>query len=160
MFTVPAANPGGVATFADLAKPSVKGIAVPDPEKNSVGKHSIEALQSAGLWKQVEGKVISTTYAADSKELGEKGKADASMDYYPCVSEVHLPGQPPAAANGIKILLTPAALYRPFSYEAAVIKGCGNPEGGKKLIAFLKTPEVQKLFTEWNFRRDLSEEHK
>ncbi len=160
VFTVPAANPAGVATFADLAKPEVKGIAIPDPTKNSVGKHAIEALQAAGIWKQVEGKVISTTYAADSKDLGQQGKADASMDYYPCVSEVHLPGQPPAEAKGIKINLVPAELYHTFSCEGAVVKGAGNPEGGKKLLAFLKTPEAQKVFTEWYFRRDLSAAHR
>jgi molybdate transport system substrate-binding protein len=160
VLTVPADNPAGVNGVADLVKPGVKAIAVPNPEKNSVGKHAIEALEGAGVWKQIEGKVISTTYAADSKEMGEKGQTDASVDYYPCVSEVHIPGQPPVEPKGLKVMMIPAKLYKPFSCEAAVVKGSGNPEAGKKLIALLKSPEAQKLFTQWNFRRDLSAAHR
>jgi molybdate transport system substrate-binding protein len=155
-FTVPAKNPGGVAQFADLAKDSVKGITVPDPVKNSVGTHGMEALKGAGLYDKVSKKVLVPQFAADSYESAEKGQTDVAIGYYPCVSEVHVKGAPPAVSKETKMLgLVPASTYKPFSCEGAVIKGSKNPEGGKKLLAFLKTPEAQQSFRNWNFSREL-----
>jgi molybdate transport system substrate-binding protein len=154
VLTVPAANPAGVASFTDLTKPEVKAIAVSNPKVNSVGKHALEAFQSAGIWKQVKDKVLSPQYAADSKELGQQGKVDASIGYYPCESEVHIKGQEPAKSKGTTMLeLVPAEYYPAFSCEAVVVKGCQDPEGGKQLIAFLQTPEAQEIFKKWNFLR-------
>jgi len=154
--TVPIEDPGGVSRIEDLANPSVKRIAVPDPEKNSVGRHAIEALKAAGVYSQVEGKIAQTAYAADGKEMSEGGQVEATFAYYPCVSEVHVPGQPPAEVTGIKVVMVPQQDYHVFSCEAVVLKGAKNPEAGRKLIALLKSPEAQKIFAQWNFRRDLA----
>lgn len=154
VLTVPAANPAGIAGFMDLAKPKVKAISVPNPKVNSVGAHAVEAFQGAGLWDKVEDKVLSPQYAADSKELGQAGKVDASIGYFPCESEVHIKGQEPAKPKGTTMLgFVPAEYYSPFSCEAAVVKGCKDPEGGKQLLEFLKTPEAQEIFRKWNFLR-------
>jgi molybdenum ABC transporter molybdate-binding protein len=153
--TVPAGNPGGVETLADLAKPAVKIISIPKPEDNSVGKHAIEALKAAGLWDKVQRKVVFPQFAADAKEVVQKKQAQASIGYYPCVSEVHIKNAPPAQPKGEKMVgLIPPQDYQPFSCEACVIKGCKNPEGGRTLIEFLKRPEVTKLFRDWNFLRE------
>jgi molybdate transport system substrate-binding protein len=152
--TVPAKNPAGVTSFADLTKPAVKAIAVPDPKMNSVGAHGVEALKASGLWTQVEKKVLVPQFAAESKEATAKGKVQATIGYYPCVSEVHIPGQAPVIPENIKIVcMVPADTYPTFSCEGAVVKGAKNPEGGKKLLALLQTPEAQRIFQKWNFAR-------
>jgi molybdate transport system substrate-binding protein len=152
--TVPAKNPAGVVSFADLTKPAVKAIAVPDPKMNSVGAHGVEALKGSGMWSQVERKVLVPQFAAESKEATAKGKVQATIGYYPCVSEVHIPGQAPVIPENIKIVsMVPANTYPTFSCEGAVVKGAKNPEGGRKLLALLKTPEAQEIFRKWNFVR-------
>ena len=154
VLTVPADNPGGVQSFLDLAKPEVRAISIPNPEVNSVGRHAIEALKGAGIWDQVKDKIVSPQFAADSQELGKKGRVEASIGYYPCESEVHVKGGEPAKPKGTKLIgLVPAKYYPPFSCEAAVVKGCKDPEGGKKVIALLKTPEAQAIFKQWSFTR-------
>ena len=156
--TVPADNPGGVTSIKDFVKPSVKTIAVPDPKMNSVGTHGMEALRGAGIWDQVKDKVIQPQYAADGNEMGGKGQVEASIGYYPCVGEVHVKGQPPAKPKNIKVVgLIEASYYPEFSCEAAVVKGCKDPEGGKQVIAMLKTPEAREIFRKWNFSRTLQE---
>ncbi len=160
-FTVPAKNPGQVATFADLAKDSVKGITVPDPVKNSVGTHGMEALKGARLYDKVSKKVIVPPFAADSYESAEKGQSDVAIGYYPCVSEVHVKGAPPSVSKETKMIgLVPAETYKPFSCEGAVLKSAKNPTGGKQLLAFLKSPEAQQSFKNWNFTRTLAGEAK
>ncbi len=151
----PAANPAGVHTIADLAKPAVKGIAIPDPETNSVGKHAIAALKAAGIWDQVEGKIFVMRMAADTKDAAAQGQVQAMIGYYPCAVEVHVPGQPPTEAKKLKMVGHIASdLYSPFWCEGAVVEGSKNPEGGRKLLEFLTTPEAQEIFRKWQFVRE------
>jgi molybdate transport system substrate-binding protein len=155
---VPAKNPGGVNGVADFAKPTVKTIAVPNPEKNSVGKHTKEALEKLGIWDKVEKKVVLPQFAADSKDLAAEGKVEAAVAYYPCSVEVHVKDAPPALPKSLKLVgPIPSDLYKPFWCEAGVIKGAQNPEGGKSLIEFLKTPEAQKIYKDWQFVREPKE---
>ncbi len=149
---VPAGNPAGVKTIEDLAKTEVKTITIPDPELNAVGKHAVEALRNVGIWEQVEGKVLFARFAADSKDAAAQGQAQASIGYYPCAVEVHEPGEPPTQPKMLKVTAQVAAeLYQPFSCEGAVLKEAKNPEDGKKLLAFLQTPEAQDIFRHWQF---------
>jgi len=150
--TTPASNPGGVTGIADLARPAVKAISVPNPELNSVGKHAIEALKAAGIWGRVEKKIAYPQFAADGKEVAAAGQVQAAIAYYPCVTEVHIPNQPPAKPKGLRLIgMVPQKLYTPFWCEAAVLKKARNPKGGKRLLAALQSPEAQKLYREWNF---------
>ncbi len=152
---VPVKNPAGVQTIADLAKPSVKIITIPDPEQNSVGKHALEALHRAGLWDKVEKKIVIARFAADGKEVAAKGQAEATIGYYPCAVEVHIEGQPPVAPKDLKLLgSVPPDLYQQFWCEGAVLKGAQNPEGGRKLLEFLASPQSQEIFRKWSFIRE------
>jgi len=152
---VPAANPGKVSGIADFAKPSVKLVAVPDPEVNSVGRHTQEALKKVGIWSQVQRKILLPRFAADSKDLAIAGKVEAAIAYYPCSVEVHVPNAPPTLPKSLKLVgHIPSDLYAPFWCEGAVIKGCKNPQGGKLLLEFLQTPEVQRIYRDWEFVRE------
>ncbi|MFB3881732.1 MAG: molybdate ABC transporter substrate-binding protein [Armatimonadota bacterium] len=154
---VPAGNPAGVKTIQDLAKPAVKSIAIPDPKENSVGLHAIEALKKAGVWEKVEGKVFFSKFAADSKDVTAKGQAEASIGYYPCAVEVHIPGQPPAKPKNLVLQAqVPADLYPAFSCEAAILKDAKQPEAARKFMEFMVTPESQKSFLQWQFIADVT----
>ena len=154
---VPAGNPAGVKTVQDLAKPSVKFIAIPDPKENSVGLHAIEALKKAGVWDRVEKKVLFSQFAADSKDVAARNQAQASIGYYPCAVEVHVPGQPPAKPKNLLLQAqVPADLYPAFWCEAAILKDAKHPEEAKKLVDFMMTPESKPVFLEWQFIADVT----
>lgn len=151
---VPTGNPAGIKTIADLAKPEVKLIAIPDPEENSAGKHSLEALKKAGIYDKVQSRILKARFAADGKDVVARGDVQVSLGYYPCAVEVHVPGQEPAKPKFDLVGQIPANLYEPFWCEAAVIKGAKNPEGGRKLLEFLKTKPAQDVFVKWQFVRE------
>ncbi len=124
---VPTGNPAGVTTIADFTKPSVKAITLPDPALNSVGLHAREALENAGIWEQVAGKVLFARFAADSKAATAKKDAEASIGYYPCSVEVHIKGQPPAKPKNIDLMgQVSADLYPQFWCEGGVVKGANQ----------------------------------
>ena len=149
---VPAGNPAGVRTIADLVKPEVETIAIPNPEENSVGKHAVEAIQSAGIWDRVEDRIIYPRFAADGKDVAAQNRVQASIGYYPCAVEVHVEGEEPATPRNIELVgqVSPE-LYEPFYCEGAVIKGSPNPEGGRMLLEFMTTPEARAIFEKWSF---------
>ncbi len=154
---VPAGNPAGVKTIQDLAKPAVKFIAIPDPKENSVGLHAIEALKKAGIWDQVQKKVLFSQFAADSKDAAAAGQAQASIGYYPCAVEVHVPGEPPAKPKNLALLAqVPPDLYPQFWCEAAILKDAKQPAEAKKFIDFLTTPESRAIFLKWQFIADVT----
>ena len=156
---VPAGNPAKVNSLADLTKPAVKQIAIPDPKENSVGLHAQEALKKVGVWDQVQSKILYSQFAADSKTVAAQGQAQASIGYYPCAVEVHIPGQPPAKPKNLILQSqVPADLYPAFSCEAAVLKDAKHPEEGKKFIEFMLKLESQEAFKRWEFKADTSKE--
>jgi molybdate transport system substrate-binding protein len=156
---VPAGNPAKVNSLADLTKPAVKQIAIPDPKENSVGLHAQEALKKVGVWDQVQSKILYSQFAADSKTVTAQGQAQASIGYYPCAVEVHIPGQPPAKPKNLILQSqVPADLYPAFSCEAAVLKDAKHPEEGKKFIEFMLKLESQETFKRWEFKADISKE--
>lgn len=156
---VPAGNPAGVNRVEDLAKPAVKHIAIPDPKENSVGLHAQEALEKAGVWDKVKSKVLFSQFAADSKTVAAQGQAQASIGYYPCAVEVHIPGQPPAKPKNLVLQSQiPTGLYPAFSCEAAVLKDAKHPKESKKLLEFMLTPESQEAFKRWEFKADITKD--
>ena len=69
--------------------------------------------------------------------------------------EVHIEGQPPAEPKDLKLVgQIPPDLYQAFWCEGAVLKEANNPEGGKKLLEFLASPQVQEIFRKWSFVRE------
>ena len=149
---VPTGNPAGVRTIADLVKPEVEMIAIPNPEENSVGKHAVEAIRAAGIWDRVEDRILYPRFAADGKDVIAQNRVQVSIGYYPCAVEVHVPGEEPATPRNIELVgqVSPE-LYDSFYCEGAVIKGSPNPEGGRMLLEFMTTPEAQVIFEKWSF---------
>jgi len=154
---VPADNPADVQSMDDLVKPEVKTITIPDPKENSAGVHAVEALKNAGIWERVEKKVLFAQYAADSKDVAAKGQAQASIGYYPCAVEVHIPGQPPAQPKNLKMVCQVSPdVYGAFYCEGVVLKNSKNVDAAKRLLEFLQTADSQKVFNTWKFIGDAS----
>lgn len=80
----PRGNPAGIATMADLRKPEVKTIAIADPESNSVGRYTRQALQKAGLWDELLPKMLYTDHPITAYKHVAREKAEASFAYRSC----------------------------------------------------------------------------
>lgn len=81
---VPRANQAGVKAMADLTRAEVKVVAMADPDKTSIGHHTLQALQRAGLWEAIKDKVVTTGDASQTYKHVASEKADASFAYRSC----------------------------------------------------------------------------
>ena len=77
---------GGLQLLTD---PAVRRIAIASPEVAPYGRAAKAALQQAGLWAQLQGKLVYGENVAQTMQFVESGNAQAGL-----VSKAHLTGRP------------------------------------------------------------------
>ncbi|MFP5406150.1 MAG: molybdate ABC transporter substrate-binding protein, partial [Gammaproteobacteria bacterium] len=79
--TGPGVSPAPVTHLADLASPAVRRIAIGNPASVPVGRYARAALESAGLWSQVEPRLINARNARQVLDYVARGEVDAGFVY-------------------------------------------------------------------------------
>ncbi|MBM3472688.1 MAG: molybdate ABC transporter substrate-binding protein [Armatimonadetes bacterium] len=141
----PKDNPRNVHSLQDLPKADV--ISLPNPEYNSIGVYGKEALQKAGLWDKLtpkgDEKIIRTEFPITAYEMIASGKAEAALMFRNCPMQTY----PEKLKKGSVVIVADVdkKLYEEPLCYIAVMKDAPNPSAAKQFIAFLATPEGQKL---------------
>ena len=78
---VPSDRQGRVAAPEDLADPSIRRIALGDPEAVPAGVYARSYLRSAGIWESVAGKVVPASNVRAALRAVEAGTVDAGVVY-------------------------------------------------------------------------------
>jgi len=133
---VPSANPAGIVSLADIAKPNVK--VVLGAATVPVGGYARQAFLSLDgqgdfppdFASRVEKNVVSNEL--DVKAVATKislGEADAGVVYATDVT--------PAIAPTVKVIAFPAGASPDVTYPIAVLKGAPNPAGARAFVTFV-----------------------
>lgn len=122
---------GSVASLADLKKTSVIHLAIPNPQHAPYGVAARQALESQGLWKDVEPKIVYGENVRQALQFAESGNADAVI-----TSWTLLIG---------KGKLLPAEWHSPIRQTGAVVKSSSQPDAARQFLKFLLSPEAQKI---------------
>lgn len=77
VLVVPSSNPAKVSALADLA--NVDSLLIGDPESVAIGKVAKKALDDAGLWESLQGKITTTTTAPQISNALASGQGDAGI---------------------------------------------------------------------------------
>ena len=99
-------------SLTDLTQPGVRYIAIAKPELAPYGSAAIEALKNAGLWDQVERKVVYAENISMAKQYAATRNADASFTAYSLVLK-----------SGGSVLLVDEKLHAPIEQALAVLMG-------------------------------------
>jgi molybdate transport system substrate-binding protein len=125
---------GSVASFADLKKKSVTHLAIPNPEHAPYGLAARQALESQGVWKDVEPKIVYGENVRQALQFAESGNVEAVI-----TSWTLLIG---------KGTLLPAAWHAPISQTGAVVKSSAQADSARRFLKFLLSPEAQKILND------------
>ena len=125
---------GSVASFADLKKKSVTHLAIPNPEHAPYGLAARQALESQGVWKDVEPKIVYGENVRQALQFAESGNVEAVI-----TSWTLLIG---------KGTLLPAAWHAPISQTGAVVKSSAQADSARRFLKFLMSPEAQKILND------------
>jgi molybdate transport system substrate-binding protein len=125
---------GSVASLADLKKSTVIHLAIPNPQHAPYGVAAREALESQGVWTQVEPKIVYGENVRQALQFAESGNVEAVITSW---TLLHGKGT-----------LLPAEWHSPILQTAAVVKSSAQPEAARRFLKFLLSPAAQKILKE------------
>lgn len=119
---------GKFRTLADLASPAVTRIAIANPAHAPYGRLAKEALERAGLWSQIEPKLVLSESVRQTMQFASTGNVDATLTSW---TLVHNQGG----------ILLPDSIRQ----AGVVIRGSRNAKAAATLLAFLKSSGGQRI---------------
>ena len=102
-------------TLADLADPAIRKIAIANPKHAPYGKRAEEALRAAGVWQQVEGRLVMGENIAQTAQFVQTGNAQVGL------IALSLALNPELAGKG-RYALIPDNLHQPLEQGFIVTK--------------------------------------
>jgi molybdate transport system substrate-binding protein len=130
----------GVATLDDLRKPEVKKIAIANPEFAPYGIAAKQALQEAGLWDELQPKIVPAESVRQALQFVQSGNAEAG-----------LVGKAIAKGDEIRPHPIDDALYEPIIQALGVRADSANRQKADAFAAFVLSAEGRAILAEHGF---------
>lgn len=130
-----------ISSLAELADPRFQKVAIAHPEHAPYGKAAKEALQAAGVWPQVERKLVLAENIRQTLQWAQEGSADAAI--------VSLSLAP--VAEGGRSLLIDEKMHAPLVQALAVCKHGGGAVAGERFADYLTSPEGTAIMKRYGF---------
>lgn len=142
VIVVPSDRPGTVAAPEDLVDPSIRRIALGDPEAAPAGVYARQYLQSRGLWDALAGRIVPTRSVRAALRAVEAGTVEAGIVYRTDVR----------ASAGARIAFSvPPGEGPAIVYPVAVAVDAPNPAAAARFVDYLRSPAARRLFAEAGF---------
>nr|AYM53938.1 molybdenum ABC transporter periplasmic molybdate-binding protein [Corallococcus coralloides] len=137
---VPVRARGTVAGPADLK--GVKRLALADPAAVPAGVYAKAWLEKAGLWKDVEAKVVPALDVRAALSAVEAGRVDAGVVY----------ATDAAQSKKVRVaFVVPEGEAPRIVYPVAALAKGKAPEAGRAFVRFLRTEGARKVFARHGF---------
>lgn len=132
----------GLTGFEELAKDTVKTVALGDPASVPAGQYAQEVLISLGINEQVVAKANLGTDVRQILTWVEMGEVDAGIVY----------ATDAATTDKVTVICeAPADSVKKIIYPVAILKTSANAEAAQAFIDFLKTADIATLFKKYGF---------
>lgn len=142
VIVVNATDGATLAKPADLAGPSIRHLALAEPQTVPAGIYAKQWLQKIALWPAVSAKVIPTENVRACLAAVESGNADAGIVYKTDA----------LISKKVRVALeVPVAGGPVISYPLAVVKESKQPEAARKFAAYLAGPAARAVFVKYGF---------
>jgi molybdate transport system substrate-binding protein len=136
----PAETALNLSSVEDLRQ--VNRIAVGDPKLVPVGAYARAYLERAGLWQELQPKIIPTENVRAGLAVVASSNADAGFVY----------ATDAAVSKNVKIVLRVAPEEGPpIRYPAALVKRGGREARAEKLLAYLSSEDARTVFRRFGF---------
>ena len=131
-----------IESFADLAKPAVRTIAIGEPASVPAGHYAQQILEHAGVWSEVRAKVVLAKDVRQVLAYIETGNADAGIVY----------ATDARTTSRVRVVAEAAAgSHDPVIYPAAILKTSQNANVARDFLKFLLMPAAQAVLEKYGF---------
>jgi len=137
--------PAGAAPIAspkDLKASSVRRIALADPAAVPAGVYARRYLESLGLWKDIEPKVVPTLDVRAALAAVDAGNADAAFVYRTDAA---------IAKNAVTVFQVPITDGQRILYPAAVVNGAPHAVAAHEFLTYLRGTKARMVFERYGF---------
>jgi molybdate transport system substrate-binding protein len=139
---VPADSRLKLASIKDLTTSRVSKIATGDPKAVPVGVYARSYFEKAGLWADLQRKMVATENVRAALAAVESGNVDAGIVYKTDA----------AISKKVKVALEiPPLEGLKIVYPMAVLKGSTQPRQAQKYLEFLDSPTAKAIFEKYGF---------
>ena len=136
-------RPRRMTSARDLTDPTIRRVAIGDPDAVPAGVYARTYLQRIGVWSLIVSKIVPSGSVRLALAAVETGAADAAIVYRTDI---------PTARRAREALVIPVEEGPRIVYPAAVVRAAPNPEGARRFIQFLRSAEASLVFTRAGFQ--------
>ncbi|WP_100333959.1 molybdate ABC transporter substrate-binding protein [Bacillus alkalisoli] len=133
-------NDMNIKTLHDLLKPEVKKIAIANPDHAPYGLAAKQALETTGIWEQLECKLVYGRNISDTLAYMETGNVEASIVALSLFNE-----------EKMSFHLIDEPLHAPLEQSIAVIGRTSEYHLANEFIQFIKGPVGKPVMERYGF---------
>ena len=139
LWTAPGSKPT-VTALEDLMGTAVTRVSLANPDHAPYGKAAREALQSAGLWDQLQPKIVPAENVRQAFQFAQSGNVDVGLVALSLV-----------VGQGGSYTVVPEELHQPINQTLALVKAGANPGGAQSFVDFLTGPKGDEILLKYGF---------
>jgi molybdate transport system substrate-binding protein len=122
---------GRVQSMTDLKDPAVKHLAIANPDHAPYGIAARKALETQGLWREIQPKIVYGENVRQAMQFAESGNADAVITSWTLL-----------IGRGV---LLPAEWHDPIRQAGGVVKSSVQAPAARQFLQFLTSAEGRKI---------------
>ena len=127
-------------SLEELARPEVKRFAIADPRLAPYGLAAVQALQAAGIWEQVQPRMVYAENVLQALQYAETGNVEAAL----VARSLCVEGQG-------RWVLIPAGWHEPLDQALVLISGGPRTREAQRFAAFLLGAEGQRILQSFGY---------
>ena len=127
--------------LAGLRRPEVQRFAIANPELAPYGRAARQALERAGLWNEVQSKVVIAENIRQALQMVESGNVDAALTSRSLLSGSH----------GETLLDVPRDLYEQIQQEAGIISHRNTNPDARAFLDYLVSANGKVILQRYGF---------
>ena len=143
LLVVPIKSTQPLKSLSDLKSSTVTRIAIGNPASVPVGRYAKYALEQAGLWSELEPKLINTQNVRQSLDYVSRAEVDAAFVY---ATDANL------LKNSVKTAFQ-VPLDVAISYPMAKIASSNQSAEANRFITFVLSPTGQSVLKKYGFQK-------
>ena len=129
-----------IIDLAQLADPEIQRIAIANPSHAPYGTAAREALEAAGIWEDVQDKLVMGENISDTLRLAQTGNVDVAIVALSLASE----------SDGAWTLID-AVMHEPINQALAVIEGTEHEAAARAFAEFVTSDTGREIMRRYGF---------
>lgn len=132
------AKKGQIREARELLQPGIRRIAMANPAHAPYGEAARDYLERAGIWAEIEPRIVYGENVRQAAQFAESGNADALVSSW-------------ALVRPMKGTLVPASEHAPIRQAGGVVATSKRTREALRFLKMLGEPAAQALFREHGF---------